>query len=158
MKKLNILILTAFLSMPAFAGEYGDIALEAGLGVNYGGGLGVVADVAITPELDAFAGLGYAFKAGYVVGAKYYINDSVRLIANYGTNSTIEYLLSDKYEVFEGLNFGVGYIGSKREGWTVDLMYIDISNLEKRAKELEAKGGSIDDGNGRTKLSFGYRW
>ncbi|CAC9536059.1 hypothetical protein [uncultured Gammaproteobacteria bacterium] len=169
MKKINILILTGMLSMSTYAEEMAieassEVEFEAGIGVNYAL-LGVTANKSINSKIELFAGLGL----GYVVGGRYYFNDSVRFTANYGTNSIIQKILfgvdyNYTYtvtEYFEGTNLGIGYISSKKNGWSIDLMYSDISKANDRTKELTNEGYTFFDNNNsfeKITLSLGYRW
>ncbi|CAB5497410.1 hypothetical protein [Bathymodiolus thermophilus thioautotrophic gill symbiont] len=163
--KINALILTGMLSMPIYAeeiiAEAEKITIEAGIGVNYGGLIGVTASKPINAKIELFAGLGISGnKTGYTVGGRYYIDDSIRLIANYGTNALIEtekFYRETDYEIFEGLNFGVGYLVNNR--WSIDLMYIDASKADDRIEELKREGYVLSgQSSEKVKLSLGYRW
>ena len=158
MKKIfTIATILILLTPPIMATE---LSVGVGAGSNYGGIVGIVSNIDVTSDMEAFAGIGYAGEIGYVFGGRYYISDSVRLIANYGTNSIID-KNNSKYgnydiEAYEGFNVGVGYVGSKREGWTVDLMYLDTSKAVKELKKT--RNSKIASNNGNVKLSFGYRF
>jgi hypothetical protein len=127
---------------------------EIGVGVNYGGLIGYATNYEVNPNTELFFGFGPGPGVlGFVLGGKYYINDSVRLIANYGTNSFAE-TSPGNWDSFQGVNFGVGYVGSKRDGWSIDLMHIDKSDAEA------AMAGNNYSclGCGSIKVSFGYRF
>ena len=148
----NLLMVIFMLSTAAY-GE-NKISSEVGVGVNYGGIVGFTTNYEVNPKTELFGGLGAGIvSVGFVLGGKYYINDSVRLIANYGTNAWIE-LSPGEWENFQGINFGVGYVGSKRDGWSIDLMYIDKSD----ADAAMAGNNYLCLSCGNIKASFGYRF
>ncbi|CAC9959214.1 hypothetical protein [uncultured Gammaproteobacteria bacterium] len=153
MKKINALVLAGMLSMPIYAEK---IPIETGIGVNYGGNIGANISKPINSEIELFAGAGIiGSKVGYTAGGRYYINDSIRLIANYGTNASVGEI--DGTTVFKGLNFGVDHLSAS--GWTVGLMYSDTSKAEDRVEELEREGYTfIKPSSGKIKISLGYRW
>jgi len=167
--KINALILTGMLSMPIYAeeiiAEAEKITIETGVGVNYGGLVGATISKPINSKTELFAGVGVSSgKIGYIIGGRYYINNSIRLIANYGTNALIEKTnktfggrYSTDYEISEGLNFGAGYLVNNR--WSIDLMYSDISNANNRIEDLEGEYHALSEQSPRrVKLSLGYRW
>ena len=150
MKKL---IMAIFILSTAAYGE-STISSEVGVGVNYGGIVGFTTNYEIDPNTELFGGFGAGIgSVGFVLGSKYYINDSVRLIVNYGTNSWVE-LTPGNWENYQGINFGVGYVGSKRDGWSIDLMYVDRTD----ADEAIASGNYVCYGCSNIKISFGYRF
>ena len=150
MKKLMMVIFILFTA--AYGGNA--YSYEVGVGVNYGGIVGVTTNHEINPNTELFGGIGVGIgSAGFVLGGKYYINDSVRLIANYGTNAFVE-VSPGEWESYKGINLGVGYVGSKRDGWSVDLMYIERSD----ADDVIAGGNYICYSCGNIKVSFGYRF
>ena len=123
------LLMVMFMLSTATYGE-NKISSEVGVGVNYGGIVGFTTNYEVNPKTELFGGFGAGIgSVGFVLGAKHYINDSFRLIANYGTNSWVE-LSPGEWENFQGINFGVGYVGSKRDGWSFDLMYADNSDAK----------------------------
>jgi hypothetical protein len=143
-----------------------DTTFDVGLGINYGGVAGTTANMKISNDIEIFGGLGYAGNTGYVAGGRYYINDSVRFIGNYGTNGIIVKTIitsntsTSKYETFEGINIGAEYLWGKNNSWSAGLMYIVTSNIEDRTKELQTQGYQVTSGDkvGDIRLSVGCRF
>lgn len=131
-----------------------------GIGANYGGLFGVTINNKINDKFEFFTGLGGITSLGYVVGGRFYINDNMRLIANYGTNSTLqiikENILKTKFEDFEGVNFGFDIVANN--GFNMGLMFIDTSNLDNRVNELKKQGLNISSTTGKIKFSIGYNF
>lgn len=155
-KKMSIFSLVALLSSSVLCA---DVRYEVGLGTNYGGFVGVTANTKIQPKIELFAGLGLV---GAVAGARYYINDNIRLNANYGTNGLlyIEGQGGDKDEVklLHGINIGADYMWNN--GVSLGLAYMATSNKDDVLDEWHRKGYDIDEKGlkGDVKLSLGYRF
>ena len=120
---------------------------EIGLGYNYGGYVGYVTNVDVNSNTALFAGTGVVpGSLGFVAGAKFWLNDNVRLTTNYGTNC----IISGTNNSYEGLNFGVGYaFGGRKEGVSIDLMLLDWTECNKHATNITDTG---------VLLSIGYRF
>lgn len=149
------------LSLPVLTGavmasETDGVSIGLGAGANYGGLVGVTATVPVAEDVELFGGLGYMSAVGYVAGVNYYVTDSVRLIANYGTNSAVEDV--NGFKQYQGINIGVGYVGRSRDGWTIDLMYRDLKAARDRIAELESQGYVMAQAGTSVGLSFGYRF
>jgi len=135
-----------------------DFYVSVGFGANYGL-LGATVNKKIDDKVEVFAGVGYLHNKGYVIGGRYHIKDNIRLIANYGTNSTLERstsLSSSEYESFEGFNLGADYLFNN--GWSVGLMLRDTSKLDDKEDELKKLGYSkiTDSESSKIVLSVGY--
>ena len=164
MKKSLIMAGLLFAST-AFASDikFSDIKFEVGMGVNYGGVVGLTANMEVAPKTEAFAGLGFFGAIGYVIGGRYYINDNVRLVANYGTNGYVVRQLVTfgitETETCEGINIGAEYVW--KSGWSAGLMYIVTSDMDDKIEELKAQGYIIEKpflSDMKIKLTFGYRF
>jgi len=117
-KVTKLMIALSMITMPAFAEselalgeselELGEpeVQWEIGTGSNYGGLLGVTANYEVVENVELYGGLAIL---GAAVGAKYYLNNNVRLNANYGVNG-YGYTSEDKLYVYSGLNVGADYI------------------------------------------------
>ena len=92
-----LLVGSVFLSGLAYAESENSstIAFELGAGVNYGI-VGGALNFKVSPNTEVFVAGGL----GFTLGVKYYMSDSMRLIANYGTNSF------DLSQLYSGLNVG----------------------------------------------------
>ena len=125
---------------------------ESGFGVNYGGIAGVTINSELNSNTEIFGGIGLGkdSKIGYVLGAKFWLNEKARLSANYGTNCYVESSGQHDKE-YEGLNVGIGYaFNNKESGWVFDLMFADISDCNDAASS-NASDSSV-------KLAAGYRF
>ncbi|MCF6205204.1 MAG: hypothetical protein L3J59_16330 [Methylococcaceae bacterium] len=158
-----------------------DVKFEMGLGVPYGI-LGGNASIETSESTELFAGMGLALGAvdtgmktevatglGYSAGGRFYINESIRLTAGYGIVGGIVTgkrsgfgTISDvELETLPGAFAGIGYkSGSKSQGFSIDIMYLDSSKLEEKAKELGAKGYRLETNEdiSNIKLALGYRF
>ena len=153
MKRLLTLISILILSAASSAEQY----FEVGYGTNYGGILGGTINVDLNSNTEVFVGLGAGFDGvNYVVGTKFWLNNTTRLTMNYGTNcidetydiSTGKYAWKD----YEGLNFGIGYAfsGKDEAGWAFDLMLLDTSDCNDAAASISSDSA--------IKLAAGYRF
>ena len=166
MKKSLIMAGLLFAST-AFASDikFSDIKFEVGMGVNYGGVVGLTANMEVAPKTEAFAGVG---AVGYVLGVKYYLHDNIRVVANYGTNGYIIYykesesgvLEEEEWDSGKGINIGVEYIGNNRwkNGWSIGVMYAVTSSIYDRVEELDEQGYSGVVSTSKLQLTFGYRF
>ena len=87
-----------------------DQAFEIGLGTNHAGVLGGTINIDVNPNTEFFWGLGLTAGegVGYVIGSRYWINDNLRLIGNYGYNCTVTTIsTTTTYKDYYGLNIGV---------------------------------------------------
>jgi len=143
MKKILLILGIVFFNTTAVA----EMSDEIGLGYNYGGYVGYVTHVGVSSNTEFFIGTGVVpGSLGFVGGAKFWLNDNVRLTTNYGTNC----IVSGTDNSYEGLNFGVGYaFGGRKEGDLIDLMILDWTECNKHAT------GITDTG---VLLSIGYRF
>ena len=124
---------------------------ESGFGVNYGGIAGVTINSELNSNTEIFGGIGLGkdSKLGYVLGAKFWLNEKARLSANYGTNCYVK--TGNNHKEYEGLNFGIGYaFNNKESGWVFDLMFADISDCNDAASS-NASDSSV-------KVAAGYRF
>jgi hypothetical protein len=157
MMKKSLMVASLLFASSTFAS---DVKFDVGMGLNYGGLVGATANMEVAPKIEVFGGLGTIGTMGYVVGARYYMNDNIRAIANYGTSGGIKTTTGsvEEIETFEGINIGVEY--AWKNGWSAGLMYIATSGLDDRVKELKAQGYALSDGDsaGDIKLTFGYRF
>ena len=145
MKKFIIILGIVFFSTSTLAKTSGEI----GFGYNYGGLVGFVQNVEVNSNTELFFGSGLDLDSvGFVVGAKFWPNDNIRLTMNYGTNCIVDY--GSYYKSYAGINFGVGYaFHGKDEGVTVDLMLLDWTECYKHAAGITETGVS---------LSIGYKF
>ena len=123
---------------------------ESGFGINYGGIAGITINSELNSNTEIFGGVGLGRdNIGYVLGAKFWLNEQVRLSTNYGTNCSVK--TGSNYKDYEGLNFGIGYaFNNKESGWVFDLMFADISDCNDAASS-NASDSSV-------KVSAGYRF
>jgi hypothetical protein len=153
MKKIIIAgILSCALAVPSIA----DVSWEMGMGSNYGGLLGLTANNKISDEVELYGGLALV---GAVVGARYYINENVRINANYGTQGYIikESQCKDEIEYLHGFNLGMDYVWDN--GMVLGLMYHVASNESDKTREMRSEGYTIEnDTTARVNLSLGYRF
>ena len=152
MKKLLTLISILTLSTISSAAQ----VYELGMGTNHGGILGGSISTNLSENTEIFAGLGLtaAEGIGFVIGSKLWLNENLRLIANYGYNCTVKTVgATTTYKDYYGLNIGAGYSfgGKDSNGVAIDLMLIDTSNCK------DAVVGSTES-NSAIKLALGYRF
>ena len=123
MKKFFIILGIVIFSSATVANQ----SYEVGIGSSYGG-LGVSFNTELNSNTEFFTGAGFDLESvGYVVGAKFWINDSVRLLTSYGTNCVV--YTGGNYYTYEGLNLGIGYsFTGKEEGWIFELLWADWSD------------------------------
>ena len=132
-----------------------DQAFEIGLGTNHAGVLGGTINIDVNSNTEFFGGLGLTAGegVGYVIGSRYWINDNLRLIGNYGYNCTVKTVsTTTTYKDYYGLNIGVGYSfgGIDSSGIALDLMLIDTSDCHNAVGSSESKSSM--------KLALGYRF
>ena len=155
MKKIFIILGILIFSTATVAKQ----SFEAGFGTNYGALGGVVVTQDLSSNVEMFAGLGVGMESvAYVVGTKFWLNNTTRLTMNYGTNcidetydiSTGKYAWKD----YEGLNFGIGYAfsGKDEAGWAFDLMLLDTSDCNADSTALDI------DYDSAIRMSAGYRF
>jgi len=137
-----------------------EIAWEVGLGINYGGLLGVTANYKVAEDIEVYGGLAIL---GGVVGARYYFNESIRFNANYGVNGYgyVSDSSEDKLTIYAGLNLGIDYIfdngvslGIMTSLTSKNIYGDDISDIDKN---IDIKK-DIDDYTPNLLLSLGYRF
>lgn len=140
-----------------------DVKWGVGMGVNYGGGVGVQASMPMNEQIDAFVALGALVGIGYTVGVQYKIDEHIRATFNYGTNAYVETCPSypcpgsSTYKLFSGLNLGAEYLWDN--GFHLDLMYIDSSSAQDFQQEEIARGAVYEEELvGGIRLSFGYNF
>ena len=151
--KLSKLIAITVLSFSS--SSIADQAFEIGLGTNHAGVLGGTINIDVNPNTEFFGGLGLTAGegVGYVIGSRYWINDKLRLIGNYGYNCTVKTVsTTTTYKDYYGLNIGVGYSfgGIDSSGVALDLMLIDTSDCHNAVGSSESKSSM--------KLALGYRF
>ncbi len=155
MNKLLISALSA--SLIATMGFCEDINYEVGLGANYGGIIGVTANKKIQENVELFAGLGLV---GAVAGARYYINENIRLNANYGVHGfmVVEDSSDDDAKLLHGINLGADYMWNN--GVSLGLVYRATSNEDDVIDEWRDKGYTVEKKgwSGDIGLSLGYRF
>ena len=150
MKKILTLIGILLISTSASAAQ----KYEVGLGTNHGGVLGGSISTDLSENTEIFAGLGLTAGdgIGFVIGSKLWLNDNMRLIANYGYNCTVKTIgTTTTYKDYNGLNVGAGYSfgGKDSSGVSVDLMLTNQSDCRKAASQKSKTA---------IKLAFGYRF
>jgi len=128
---------------------------EVGVGANYGGIIGVTANKKIESNVEVFGGIGLV---GAVAGARYYLNDNIRLNTNYGVHGLIVAKESsdDKIKLLHGINIGVDYIWGN--GISLGLVYPVTSNADDAVDELRKKGYDVEKRSIDVLLSLGYRF
>ena len=149
MKRLLTLISILILSTASSAEQN----YEVGFGTNYGGVLGGTINVDLNANTEVFVGLGAGFDGvNYVVGTKFWLNEKLRLSANYGYNCTVKTVsTTTTYKDYNGLNFGIGYaFWGRKSGPAIDLMLLDYSNCADAAGSTESSSG--------VKIALGYRF
>jgi len=176
MQALNKLSLSALIVAAAMAGtaqaEQGG-SLGLGLGVPYGGVMGIAYNHTVTDHLDLTGSIGAAYGMGWNLGGKYFFGeaeDGFRASAYYGTNGAIETtecygsyyysVCSEEVENFNGLTVGLGW-GHRAysSGWNFDLMIILTSGMYDEIDRLEDEGyENVSESNSRIALSGGYHW
>ena len=150
MKKILTLIGILLISTSASAAQ----KYELGLGTNHGGVLGGSISTDLSENTEIFAGLGLTAgeSVGFVIGSKLWLNDNMRLIANYGYNCTVKTIgTTTTYKDYNGLNVGAGYSfgGKDSSGVSVDLMLTNQSDCRKAASQKSKTA---------IKLALGYRF
>jgi hypothetical protein len=145
---MNLLKIISFIALIISSNSYAAQSYELGLGTNYGGVVGVTINTEINSNVEMFAGLGLGYEAlGYVVGSKFWLNENVRLTANYGINCVV----SSPWRDYYGLNFGAGYAFSGKDpGWAFDLMLLDISDCNAATTSISSDSAIM--------LAAGYRF
>ena len=149
MKRLLTLISILILSTASSAEQN----YEVGFGTNYGGVLGGTINVDLNANTEVFVGLGAGFDGvTYVVGTKFWLNEKLRLSANYGYNCTVKTVsTTTTYKDYNGLNVGIGYaFGGRKSGAAIDLMLIDSSDCSEAAGSTESSSSA--------KIALGYRF
>ncbi len=157
-------------SAAANAADYGNIGF--GWGIPYAT-LGLNIDIKVTRDFYWTESVGTGFNdTGYAIGARYYVktlsdNTRVRLSGIYGVYSGVEYLANDtqgnpvdkKGEDFASLALGIGIQWmSGREGFDVDVLYVDTASSKSRARELRSQGYRINRvGADNVSVGIGYR-
>jgi hypothetical protein len=123
MKKIFIILGIVIFSTATVAKQ----SYEVGIGSSYGG-LGVSVNSELNSNTELFTGVGLDLDSvGYVVGAKFWLNDNARLTTSYGTNCVV--YSGGYYHAYEGLNLGIGYsFTGKEEGWIFELLLADVSD------------------------------
>lgn len=164
-RALKSIVLVCILSIPSLSKPLvdflpedllSDIKWESGVGVNYGGLLGITANKKVSDEVELYAGLA---AVGAVAGARYYPIPNVRLNLSYGTQGLLakEEVNGDKvYEIFHGLNVGVDYVWEN--GLSLGLVYYAYSNMDDKMDEAENQGYTIDRSDLKVGVSLGYRF
>ena len=156
MKKILLIISIVIFSTSTMAKQ----SFEAGFGTNYGGLGGGVVVQDLSSNVEMFAGIGVGLESvAYVIGTKFWLDDTIRLSANYGTNCTYETWSSSAgydWKDFEGFNFGIGYAfgGKDDTGWAFDLMFLDISDCNAGTDDYYS---SVND-DSAIRLAAGYRF
>jgi len=150
MKKILTLISILLLSTSASAAQN----YEVGMGTNHGGILGGSISTNLNENTEIFAGLGLTAGdgIGFVIGSKLWLNENIRLIANYGYNCTVKTIGSTTtYKDYNGLNVGAGYSfgGKGSNGVSIDVMLIDSSDCNKASAAISSSS---------LKLALGYRF
>ncbi len=150
MKKIIIFISLLTLGSISIAGQN----YELGLGTNHGGIFGGSISTELNENTEIFAGLGLTAGdgIGFVIGSKLWINNNMRLIANYGYNCTVKTIgTTTTYKDYNGLNVGAGYsfAGKDSRGASVDLMLTNQSDCRKAASQKSKTA---------IKLALGYRF
>ena len=150
MKKILTLIGILLLSTSASA----DQNYEVGLGTNHGGILGGSISTDLNENTEIFVGLGLTIGdgIGFVIGSKLWLNENMRLIANYGYNCTVKTIgTTTTYKDYNGLNVGAGYSfgGKDSSGASLDLMLTNQSDCRKAASQKSKTA---------IKIALGYRF
>jgi len=168
-KITKLMIVLSMITIPAFAEselalgeselELGEpeVQWEIGTGSNYGGLLGVTANYEVVENVELYGGLAIL---GAVVGAKYYLNNNVRLTANYGVNG-YEYTSDDKLYVYSGLNVGADYIWDNglSLGLTTALTSELINDDDIDDEDINIDINKLDDDyTPKVFISIGYRF
>lgn len=154
-----------------------DFSLGFGLGIPYGGLLGVNAAHSLTDQLELSGAVGLGLgDMGWSVGGRYFFTPSssgdsgFRASMLYGTNAYLEVMecsshyysstCESEFSSYEGLNLGLGWGHRAGEsGWNVDLMFIVTSDVYDEVDRLEDEGAELEgESTSRVKLSFGYQW
>ena len=150
-----------------------------GLGIPYGGVMGMQVAHGITDQLEFSGAIGGWFvDVLWSVSGRYFFTPSsqgdsgFRASLLYGTNASVVTRKCTTYnsygacesdhesfESFEGLNLGLGWGHRAGEsGWNIDLIVILTSGMDDEIDRLEDKGIEVEEDNSRLKLSFGYLW
>jgi len=145
----------------AFAAEL-ENAIGIGLGLPYGGGIGVNYELGLTDYFTPTFGFGYVpDNIGWNVGARLYYpgrsaNFRGRATILYGTNLLLEkrswFGGEEEYETDEGVSAGLGFNWRFSQGWAfdADVFYTDY----EIPKGYEEKSG----GEIKGALGFSSRW
>lgn len=160
----------------------GKTSIGPGLGIPYGGLLGVNIAHGITDQLELSGALGLGLdNTGWSIGGRYFFTPAAtgdsgfRASLLYGTNGYLEVwectthysssfsysgTCESEYKSFEGLNLGLGWGHRAGEsGWNIDLIMILTSGVDDEVDRLEEQGVDVEEeGGGRIKLSVGYLW
>jgi len=150
MKKIITLIGILFLSTSGLAAQN----YEVGMGTNHGGILGGSISTDLNENTEIFVGLGLTIGdgIGFVIGSKLWLNENMRLIANYGYNCTVKTIgTTTTYKDYNGLNVGAGYSfgGKDSSGASLDLMLTNQSDCRKAASQKSKTA---------IKIALGYRF
>ena len=106
---------------------------EIGIGSSYGG-IGVSYNSELSSNVEIFTGIGLDLESvGYVVGTKFWLNNSTRLITDYGTNCVV--YTGGNWYTYEGLSFGIGF-GKQEGGLQFDVLFADISECNKNQSSV----------------------
>lgn len=145
----------------------------AGMGLPYGI-FGFNADYNVYKEIYLSGGIGSGIYVNPMlnIGCRYYLRSGnykfrPRVSAYAGHTGIIyvddQWYLGKVRESVKGVFFGFGYqwlSGIKKSwGMDLDLVFIAVSNLDKRADELRKQGYNFDDPSGSSvKISLGIRY
>lgn len=145
MKKIFIILGIVIFSTATVAKQ----SYEIGLGSSYGG-FGVAFNSELSSKTELFTGVGWDLEdVGYVVGAKFWLNDKMALIADYGSNCVV--IRGGYGYAYEGFNFGMRYsFTGQGEGWQFDVLVADISECNENESSI-TDDAAID-------IAIGYRF
>ena len=145
MNKLLIILSVLIFSTATVAKQ----SYEVGVGSSYGG-IGVVFNSELSSNVEIFTGVGLDLEnVGYVVGAKFWFNDTIALLTDYGTNCVV--YTGGNWHAYEGFNFGMRYsFTGQGEGWQFDVLLADISECNENQSSV-TDDSAID-------IAIGYRF
>jgi len=163
--------------MAAGSNDQKDFSIGLGLGVPYGGVVGVNVAHAVTDQLELSGAVGAGLgETGWSAGGRFFFTPSssgdsgFRASLLYGTNAYLEVMecesngfsssCENEFSSYEGLNLGLGWGHRAGEsGWNFDLIVILTSDVYDEVDRLEDEGAELEgESTGRVKLSFGYQW
>ena len=151
-------------------------SIGIGLGINYGGILGINGEFNIGSNVSLTGGVGLLGQGeepigeGYNLGLRYYLKDigntwRPRISACYGAIGSIEVWViygEDIEEIHNGFVLSIGqqwmWGEKKRHGLDLDIMFIVTSSIYDRINEIKDELGLELESPGRIKLSLGYRF